>query len=109
MNNLLHRFSLNLYFKSKHMDNKQLVVTLSKKIGREPKDINALIDGLSAIIKDKCGALDSIVIPGFGAFIPIKEEEKITTDLSTGKRVLLPPQISLQFRPSTILRKKITD
>ena len=88
---------------------KQIVATLSKKMGREPNDIIALIDGLSAIIKDKCGALDSIAIPGFGTFIPLKENEKITTDLSTGKRMLLPPQISLQFQPSTILRKKLTD
>ena len=91
------------------MDMKQIVATLSKKMGREPNDIIALIDGLSAIIKDKCGALDSIAIPGFGTFIPLKENEKITTDLSTGKRMLLPPQISLQFQPSTILRKKLTD
>lgn len=91
------------------MDTKQIVATLSKKMGREPNDIIALIDGLSAIIKDKCVALDSIAIPGFGTFVPLKENEKITTDLSTGKRMLLPPQISLQFQPSTILRKKLTD
>lgn len=91
------------------MDSKQVIISLSKKMGRDSKDISALINGLSAIIKDKCGTLDSIAIPGFGTFEPLKEEEKITTDLSTGKRILLPPQISLQFHPSTILRKKITD
>ena len=91
------------------MDNKQIVATLSKKMGRDPKDISALIDGLSAIIKDRCGELDTIAIPGFGSFVPLKEDEKIITDLSSGKRILLPPQISLQFQPSTKLRKTLTE
>lgn len=91
------------------METKQIVATLSKKMGRDSKDINALIEGLSTIIKDKCGTLDSIAIPSFGTFVPLKEDEKIITDLSTGKRMLLPPQISLRFHPSTILRKKLTE
>ena len=53
------------------METKQIVATLSKKMGRDSKDINALIEGLSTIIKDKCGTLDSIAIPSFGTFVPL--------------------------------------
>ena len=91
------------------MDTKQIVATLSKKMGREPNDIIALIDGLSAIIKDKCGALDSIAIPAFGEFYTEKEDEKISIDHSSGKRLLLPPQISISFKPSTIMKKRFLE
>ena len=91
------------------MDNKTIINNLSKKLDREPKEISALIDGLAAIIKEKCGNLSEIAIPGFGAFVPTKEDEKVITDLSTGKKILLPPQITLNFEPSIVLRKKVAN
>lgn len=89
------------------MDNKTVVATLARKLGRDTKDTNALIEGLAAIIKEKCGDMDSIAVPGFGLFEAIKQDEQITTDLSTGKRLLLPPEVSLRFTASAILRKKL--
>ena len=59
------------------MDTKQIVTTLSKKIGRESKDINSLLEALISTIKDNSSNLDSIAVPGFGKFITIKEDEKI--------------------------------
>ena len=91
------------------MDNKGFVAVLSKRTAREPKDIAALIEGLSASFRDRCGNMDTIAIPGFGTFEPIKENERISTDLSTGKRLLLPPQITLSFQLSAILRKKLIE
>lgn len=88
------------------MDNKQIVAALSKKLSRDQKEINSLIEALATTIKEKCGNLDEIAIPGFGSFIPTKEDEKIIVDLSTGKKMLLPPQITLNFKPSIVLRKK---
>ena len=91
------------------MDHKTIVNNLSKKIDREPKEISALIDGLATIIKEKCGNLSEIAIPGFGTFVPTKEDEKVITDLSTGKKILLPPQITLNFEPSIVFRKKVAN
>lgn len=53
--------------------------------------------------------MDSIAIPGFGTFEPVKEDERIQNDLSTGKRLLLPPEITVQFKSSALLRRKISD
>lgn len=91
------------------MDNKGIINALSKQLGRDTKDITALIEGLISIFKERCSDLDSIALPGFGTFEPIKTEEKIQTDLSTGKRILLPPAITLTFKPSTSLRRKLTE
>lgn len=91
------------------MDNKTIISSLAQKLGRESRDINILIKGFATIIKEKCGNMDAIAIPGFGTFEPKKEDERIATDSSTGKRMLLPPEITLHFTSSTILRKKLTE
>ena len=91
------------------MDNNAVVNELSKSMGRDAKDIAALLDGITAIMREKLSAMDSIAIPGFGTFEPVKEDEQIQNDLSTGKRLLLPPEITVQFKSSALLRRKISD
>lgn len=91
------------------MDNKTIVGTVAKKMGRDSRDINALIDGLAQVLKERCGELDSVAIPGFGTFEPIKEDEKIVPDLVSRKRIMMPPAITLNFKPSALLRKRINE
>lgn len=91
------------------MDNNAVVNELSKSMGRDAKDIAALLDGITAIMREKLSAMDSIAIPGFGTFEPVKEDERIQNDLSTGKRLLLPPEITVQFKSSALLHRKISD
>ncbi len=91
------------------MDNNAVVNELSKSMGRDAKDIAALLDGITAIMREKLSAMDSIAIPGFGTFEPVKEDERIQNDLSPGKRLLLPPEITVQFKSSALLRRKISD
>ena len=91
------------------MEHKSLVNALAKRLNREPKDVTALIEGLSATLRDKLCDNNIIAIPGFGGFEPVKEDESIQTDLSTGKRMLIPPCISLKFNPSSILKRKFAE
>jgi DNA-binding protein HU-beta/integration host factor subunit alpha len=90
------------------MDNKTFTSKLSRTLGRDTKDVTALINGLSVILRERCSAMDSVAIPSFGTFTPKKVDEQISTDLSTGQRLLLPPQIVLTFNPSNILKKHLT-
>lgn len=69
---------------------------------------NDLTEHLAAIIRRTAIDMDSVAIPSFGTFTPVKHDEEVTTDLSTGKRMLLPPQITLEFSPASLLRKKLT-
>ncbi|MBD5285232.1 MAG: HU family DNA-binding protein [Bacteroides sp.] len=91
------------------MDNKSLVDVISQKMGREPNDISALIAGMATVIKNHLCEMDTIAIPGFGEFNAIKHEEKVQPDLSTGKLMLLPPAITVEFRPSSLLKRKLND
>lgn len=89
------------------MDNKQLQDMISKRMGRSNADVAKLLDALVTTVKERCGELDSIAVPGFGTFEAKKKLERIVVNPSTGKRMLIPPKITLSFKPSALLKSKI--
>lgn len=91
------------------MDNKTFTEEIAKRMNRNKKDVSTLMDALASVIKEKCGTMDSIAIPGFGSFEPKKKLERITVHPSTGKRILIPPKITLTFKASSLLKSKLRD
>lgn len=89
------------------MDNKQFAAGLARQLGIEVDRAAELTAALADTIRETCAELDSAAIPGFGTFQGVKTEECISTDPVTGKRVLMPPSITLHFAPSVVLRKKL--
>lgn len=89
------------------MDNKQLQATLAKRMGRNNADIAKLLDALVTTIRERCGELDSIAVPSFGTFEAKKKLERIVVNPGTGKRMLVPPKITLTFKPSALLKSKL--
>lgn len=89
------------------MNNKKLVVELSKRLNRDEADVLSLFDGLAVVFKENLIELNSIAIPGFGEFVPVKIEERVLCDNISGKRILYPPQINVEFKQSALVRKKI--
>lgn len=89
------------------MDNKKLVETLATKLGRSADDINKLLDGLTGVLRSRCGDLDSVIVPGFGTFEPRKRNERVMVNPKTGKRMLVPPKIVLGFKVSNVLKSKL--
>lgn len=89
------------------MDYKQFRKTLAEKLGRSTSDIDALVEGLSVTVRHACSDLDSVAVPTFGTFAPVKHKEEVVKDLSTGKRVLVPPEITIEFRPGGMLLKRL--
>lgn len=63
---------------------------------------------LAVALRERCAALDTVAIPGFGNFVPEKRDEHISTDGTTGIRRLMPPSISVQFQPGSKLRKQVS-
>lgn len=89
------------------MDYKQLRKTIAEQTGRTPADVDALVDGLSVVLRRHGSDLDEVAIPTFGTFKAVKHEELISEDLSTGKRMLLPPEIVMEFEPGTSLLRRL--
>ncbi len=86
---------------------KTFIGELSRRTGRDRKDCEALLNALGQAVRQHCGELDTVAIPAFGNFVAVKHEEQIITDRSTGKRMLLPPEVELTFRPAGKLRKLV--
>ena len=89
------------------MDYKSFRRILADKLGRKTSDIDALVEGLAIVLRQSCGELDSVAIPTFGTFAAKKHDEEVITDLATGKKLLVPPEISVDFRPGAMLTKRM--
>ena len=91
------------------MDNNAVIESLAERLQRDKKDAEALLEGFVSAPQEYLCNIDSVQLPGFGTFSATKNDEQVVTDLSTGKRILLPPAITVQFTPSAILKRKISD
>ncbi|MDE5967727.1 MAG: HU family DNA-binding protein [Muribaculaceae bacterium] len=89
------------------MDNKQYITALAKRTGLDYKTAAEALTTLASIMKNEFLEGNSIAIPGFGTFSPVKVGEEIVNDLATGSKLLLPPSISLQFSPANSFINKL--
>lgn len=89
------------------MDNKQLLNILSQRTGRPVGEVKSLVDALAGIVRRAAADLDAVAVPTFGTFTPVKHPEEVRRDLSTGKNILLPPEITLTFKPGSLLLKRL--
>lgn len=80
---------------------------LSEKLGIGQEEVQQMTDALCDNIKQSALEMDSVAFPGFGSFEPKKRQERIAVHPSTGRRLLIPPKISLTFRPSASLKSKV--
>lgn len=91
------------------MDTKTLIQTLGKNLGQDQRTVTAMLEAVASTLASSAGSLTDVAIPSFGTFSPTKVDEEIVTDHVTGKRMLLPPQVSIKFIPAAMLRKKMID
>lgn len=89
------------------MDQKNFTTILEQRIG-DPR-AKELLDALAGLIKEQALQGHRLALPGFGTFEGIKNDEEMVTDLSTGKRMLLPPSIDVSFQSGAMLRKRIKE
>lgn len=89
------------------MESKELTDSVAKKLGRDATDVGHLVDALAEAIKASCSQLDVVAVPGFGTFEAKKRNERVVNNPSNGKRMLVPPKITLTFRVSNVLKKRI--
>lgn len=91
------------------MDEKTFIARLAKATGRDTKEIKTLTEALGKVITGCLCENDSVALPGFGEFSPVKDDEKIVTDPISGKSVMMPPHIGVTFTPSSLLKRKIAE
>lgn len=89
------------------MENKRLVGLLARKLGRSNEDVNKLLEAFTEVVASRCGDLDSIAIPSFGSFEAKKKNERVVTNPGNGKRMLVPPKVTVSFKISNVFKSKL--
>ena len=89
------------------MDHKTFIEILSQKINAGKDETSEMIGAFCQVLTDTLLEGDSVTFPGFGNFEPRKRIERIVVQPSNGKRMLIPPKITITFRPSTLLKQKV--
>lgn len=88
------------------MTNKELVAQLSEQLGwtqvRVTEMLVHTVGQMSAHLADN----STIAIQNFGVFQTRKRAERISVNPQSQQRFLVPPKISVHFKPSSILKEK---
>lgn len=91
------------------MDTKGIINEIASKTGVDASQGQAVIDALIDVVGQQGAELDTMSVPAFGTFEPKKRTERVNVHPATGKRTLLPPKIVMSFKPSAILKQRISD
>lgn len=86
------------------MEQRTFNVRLAKRLEIDNATATSLSDTLISLLCGLAGNLDTVAIPGFGTFTPVKTDEYVSTD-AEGNRTLMPPSIKLTFKPGSRLKK----
>lgn len=89
------------------MDTKKFTSTLAGRLGRKPEDIDAVIKTLGELISGQVVEGNTVSIPAFGSFEPKMRAERETVHPASGRKILVPPKLSLVFKPSALLKQKV--
>lgn len=92
------------------MDNKKFIDKVSEASELDKQSCNAMLEALTDLMETSIAAGDIVSIPSFGNFEPRKRNERIMSHPSTpGKRLLVPPKLVVNFKPSTIIKNKVNN
>ena len=88
------------------MSNKEFIAALSRELKHTTKEttvyVNALVQEMGAQLEDG----NQLSISGFGSFDVRKKLERVLINPSTKQRMLVPPKMSISFKPAPSLKEK---
>ena len=89
------------------MNNKEFLSELSARMGYSTSDTQRLVTNLVSAMSDSFLEAAAVQVPSFGTFEVKKKLERIMVNPSTGQRMLVPPKLVLNFKPSMSWKDKL--
>lgn len=89
------------------MNNKDFLTKLSAKTGYSLEDTQKLVQSVIKTMGKKLEKGDSIQINSFGIFEVKKRLERVITNPGTGKKMLVPPKLVLNFKPTVTIKEQL--
>lgn len=91
------------------MDTKTFTDILARRCALPKEKVQAVVEALGDAVTRHCADFDPVAIPGFGTFEARKRAERVTVHPATGQKLLVPPKITVAFKPSALLKQKLKD
>ncbi len=88
------------------MTNKELVAELSEQLGWTQVKVSEVLAQTVEQLNSKLADNATIAIPNFGVFQTRKSAERISVNPQSKERFLVPPKISVNFKPSSVLKER---
>ena len=89
------------------MNHKEFISELSRVTDHSVKDTQILVNSLIAEMTELLEGENQIMVPNFGSFEVRKKLERVLINPGTGQRMLVPPKLVLNFKPSNNLKERI--
>ena len=91
------------------MNTSQLISELSQRLDIPKVKTEELLEGVVSIIAQQLNENNIIAIQHFGTLELKKKGERVNVHPVTGKRTLIPPKLTVNYKPSLSLKGKIKE
>ncbi len=88
------------------MNNKEFINSLSARAGLRNDEVQQLSAQLTEIMAKELEDGNTLSVQGFGSFEVKKKLERIVVNPASRQRMLVPPKLTLSFKPSNALKEK---
>ena len=89
------------------MNNKEFIAELSRRLGYTVKDTSSLMVALVAEMTEELEDENVIAIQNIGSFEVKKKQERVVVNPATQQRMLVPPKLVINFKPSTSFKERM--
>jgi DNA-binding protein HU-beta len=89
------------------MTNQELIAVLAKRLNWTQRQASDTLEAAISIINSNLEENNSVNIQGFGLFETKKKGERISVNPVSKQRFLVPPKISLSFRPGQTIKENL--
>ena len=89
------------------MNSKEFISSLANRTGKSNKEVTSLVSATVSAIISELAEENSVAISGFGTFEVKKKLERVLVNPITKQRMLVPPKMTVNFKPNTNLKLRI--
>ncbi|MDR1699039.1 MAG: HU family DNA-binding protein [Prevotellaceae bacterium] len=90
------------------MNNKELISKMAVRLGATQAETTKKLEALVGVFRKHLTEEKSIHLSAFGAFELKKRAERVAVSPIDKKQMLIPPKMSLVFKPSNALKEKFS-
>jgi len=88
------------------LNNKEFITELSGRLGYSAKEISDMVSSVVSVVSEQLQEGNTVVVQGFGTFDVKKKLERISVNPATKQRMLVPPKLVINFKPSNVIKDK---